>query len=239
MMEMTLNHPPAYRTLQEADLIGECLDLAGKRVLELGCGAGWMTRMLVERFGAATVVATEVDRRQHEKNLRIDDLPGVEFRYGGAEHIDAVDAAFDAAFMFKSLHHVPSALMGQALGEIRRVLKPGGIAYFSEPVYWGEFNALLSLFHDEKDVRQAAFDHLRAAVARGDFELVDELFFQSPGTYATWEAFEQRFIRVTHTTHELPAPLLQEVRSRFMRHMEPDGAHFLKPHRVDILRRPG
>jgi SAM-dependent methyltransferase len=237
-VDMKLNDPGAYRTMTEAEVIAQHLELRDKQLLELGCGHAWMTRLLAERFAPASVVATEVDRIQHEKNLAIDDLPNVSFRFGGAQAIDASDRSFDAVFMFKSLHHVPRDLMAPSLREIRRVLRPGGRAYFSEPVYWGEFNAILSLFHDEKEVRQVAFDHLRAAVESDRFELEAELFFQGPGTYESWEIFEERFIRVTHTEHRIPPELHARIKAAFLAHMTPDGAHFLKPHRVDILRRP-
>ena len=180
-------------------MVAELVDIRGARVLELGCGDAWTTRALVERLGAAEVIAAEVDRIQHDKNLAIDDLPQVRFVLGGAEAIDAPDASFDAVFMFKSLHHVPESMMEQALTEIHRVLKPGGKALFSEPVYWGEFNALMSLIHDEQRVRQAAFDALCRAVDTGAFDSEAEVFIQVPGSYRTWDAFAERFLEVTHT----------------------------------------
>jgi SAM-dependent methyltransferase len=235
--EMKLNDPDAYRVATELDVMRENLVLRDQRILELGCGAAWMTRLLMEHFQHAELVATEVDRIQHRKNLAIDDLPCVDFRYGGAEAIDAADGSFDAVFMFKSLHHVPAQLMDQALGEIHRVLKPGGLAYFSEPVYWGDFNTLMSLFNDEQVVRQQAFDALCGAVRRGDFESRAEVFFQVPGTYESWEIFDRRFIQVTHTEHRLSPEQYQRVKDAFMAHMTPEGAYFLKPQRVDILSR--
>lgn len=235
--KMKLNDPSAYQTLTEADVLARHLVLQGNRLLELGCGSAWMTRLLAERFQAAEILATEVDRIQLDKNLAITDLPRVRFRYGGAEAIEALDGHFDAVFMFKSLHHVPRELLDQALGEIHRVLRPGGLAYFSEPVYWGEFNAVLSLFHDEEEVRQLAFDALCRAAAGGRFELQAEVFFQVPGSYASWEIFEERFLKVTHTHHDLSPQLYRRVKDAFLSHMTPGGAHFLKPQRVDILRR--
>ncbi len=235
---MKLNNPHAYQSMTEAEVIAQHLDPKGKQLLELGCGRAWMTRRLAEDFAPASVVATEVDRIQHEKNLAIDDLPNVSFRFGGAQTIDAPSGSFDAVFMFKSLHHVPRNLIAPSLREIRRVLRPGGQAYFSEPVYWGDFNAILSLFHDEKEVRQIAFEHLRTAVEIGLFELEAERFFQVPGAYESWEIFAERFIRVTHTEHCIPPDLHERIKAAFLAHMTPDGAHFLKPHRVDILRRP-
>jgi SAM-dependent methyltransferase len=235
---MRLNDPDAYREMAEQALIAEQLELRGKRVLELGCGRAWMTRLLAEQFDPTSIVATEVDRIQHDKNLAIDDLPTVNFQYGGAQDIGAEDASFDAVFLFKSLHHVPADLIGPSLREIHRVLTPGGIAWFSEPVYWGEFNDILRLFHDEKAVRELAFEHLREVVGSGLFELQAELFFQAPGTYPDWQAFEDSLLKVTHTDHQIPAGLYQRIQAAFMAHMTTDGAHFLKPHRVDILRRP-
>ena len=47
-------------------------------------------------------------------------------------------------------------------------------------------------------------DHLRAAVNQGLFELEVERFFQVPGTYESWQVFEQRYIHVTHTEHRIP-----------------------------------
>jgi len=238
---MRINDPAAYRLGEELELIAAWryrhgLDLEGKAVLELGCGAAWMTRLLSERFAPASIVATEVDRIQHDKNLATD-LPGVTFRLGGAEAIADPPGTYDRVFMFKSLHHVPIPEMGQALREVHRVLRPGGLAYFSEPVYWGEFNDLMCLIHDEREVRLAAFQALVAAVDDGLFESVDEAFLDIPGTYETWEAFAERFLDVTHTDLAIDAARRSEVRAAFLRHLTPTGAHFRKPHRIDLLRR--
>ncbi len=236
---MQLNAPDNYRTATETDMVAELVDIRGARVLELGCGDAWTTRGLVERLGAAEVIAAEVDRIQHDKNLAIDDLPQVRFVLGGAEAIDAPDASFDAVFMFKSLHHVPESMMDRALAEIHRVLKPGGKALFSEPVYWGDFNAVMSLIHDEQRVRQAAFDALCRAVDTGGFDSEAEVFIQVPGSYATWDAFAARFLEVTHTALDVDAQRREQVRAAFEAHMTPTGAHFLKPHRIDVLRKNG
>lgn len=235
---MRIHDPQAYQIAGELELIQARLPLGGARLLELGCGAAWMTRLLAERFAPAYLLATEVDAIQHAQNLRLTVPPQVAFRYGGAEAIDAPDQSFDGVFMFKSLHHVPPERMDQALTEIHRVLRPGGFAWFAEPVYWGDFNALLSLVHDEREVRQRAFETLRAVVARGLFHLEEEFFYQVPGSYASWEQFEDRFLRVTHTDLQLTPERYARIRDAFMAHLTDSGAHFLKPHRVDLLRRP-
>jgi len=233
---MQLNRPDSYRLAEEIDLMEQLVPMTGLEVLELGCGAAWTTRQLVGRLGAERVVATEVDRIQHERNLALD-LPGVAFRYGGAQSIPDPDGSYDLVVMLKSLHHVPVDLMEQALDEVHRVLKPGGRFYCSEPVYWGPFNDLMRLIDDEKRVREAAFATLQGAVERGLFGLEQEVFFQSEGLYPDWSAFESRFIHVTHSERDLSPERVADVRSAFERHLAPDGARFLKPHRIDLLRR--
>ena len=235
---MRIHDPDGYETRVEVEVLGEVLPLQGRLVIELGCGRAQLTRMLAEQFGVARLVATEVDRVQLEENLRISDLPRVEFISGGAQDIPAGDGEFDIVLMFKSLHHVPLALMGRALEEIRRVLRPGGLAYISEPVYAGAFNDLLRLFHDEKRVREAAFEAVRQSVAAGRLELVRQIFFAAPAHYESFAAFEDRMIRVTHTEHRIDDGLYRRIREGFQSHMTPDGAHFLNPTRVDLLRRP-
>jgi ubiquinone/menaquinone biosynthesis C-methylase UbiE len=234
--QMQLDDPSAYRVLQEERLLASHLDLRGLQVLELGCGTAGMTRWVATRLGAARIVATEVDPIQHQKNLAITDLANVEFRYGGAEAIDAAAGSFDAVLMFKSLHHVPSLHLETALEEIHRVLRPDGRLYISEPIYRGDFNAILSLFNDEQEVRQLAFQALVGAVERGLFALEQELFFDVPGSYRSWEEFAARFLEVTHTQLQISPELYQRIHAAFMAHMTPDGAHFLRPHRADILR---
>ena len=236
---MQIDNPEAYIAASDLELLPRLLPLDDARVLELGCGRAWMTRQISERFPVRELLATEVDRIQHRRNLRIADLPRVQFRYGGAEAIDLADAAADIVLMFKSLHHVPTELMDQALGEIRRVLGPGGLAYISEPIYGGEFNRLLRMFHDEQAVRQAAFDAVRRAVERGALELVRQVFFLAPSRFADFADFERRIIQVTHTEHRIAPEVYARLRACFEAAMTPDGAEFIQPHRVDLLRRPG
>lgn len=99
----------------------------------------------------------EVDVIAHRKNLQITDLPNVTFGLAGAQDIPLDDETADIVLMFKSLHHVPVELMETSLREIRRVLKPAGLAYISEPIFACDFNEILRLFHNEQEVREAAF----------------------------------------------------------------------------------
>jgi hypothetical protein len=87
-------------------------------------------------------------------------------------------------------------------------------------------------------MRLLAFEAIRSLVASGAMQLQMESFIHVPGTYPSWEDFEARFLRVTHTKHSIDAQRYQEIREAFMSHMGEEGAHFLKPHRIDLLRKP-
>ena len=234
---MQIDDEKSFRSATELEIMRQYLPLEGASVLELGCGTAWMTRLLAGELGAGRIIATEVDQIQHRKNLLIDDLANVEFVLGGAQQIDLPDNSMDLAIMLKSLHHVPTELMDTALREIHRVLRLGGLAYLSEPVYRGDFNDIMRLFHDEKAVRQAAFDAAQRAVAEGSFELVEQIFFDAPGHFRDFAEFDDRMLKVTHTNHRIDTDLYQRIRTAFERHMTPQGASFQKPTRVDLLRK--
>ena len=121
--------------------------------------------------------------------------------------------------------------------EIRRVLKQGGLVYISEPVFAGDFNDILRLFHDEQKVREAAFNTIKKAVDEGLFSLVEETFFNSPQKFENFAEFETQTIKATHSNHTLNEKLYKLVKQRFEQHIGNDGAHFLMPIRVDLLQK--
>lgn len=235
--QMVLNNPDAYQTGSEIELMERLLPIRDTRILELGCGSAWITRRLAESHPDCRFIATEVDRIQHQKNLAAP-VANVSFRLEGAQSISEPDQSVDIVWMLKSLHHVPEETMPTVMSEIVRVLKPGGMAYFSEPVYSGRFNALMSLIHDEKEVRESAFRAIQSLLERGSMALLGQFFLNVPGCYESWEAFESRFLNVTHTRLQIDKVRYHQIKQAFMAHMGAQGAEFLKPHRVDLLHKP-
>jgi len=223
----------------ELDLLHSLVDLAQHpRLIELGCGAAQLSRGLLKRFPSCTVTGLEVDARQHAKNL-LNPQERLTFVAAGAQAVPFEAGSFDLALMLKSLHHVPLDLLDTALGEVHRVLRPQGLLYVSEPVFAGPLNEVMRVFHDEEVVRAAALRALQKAVASGAWEQVTEHHFNMPVDYRDFADFEQRMIGVTFLDHRLDAATLAEVRARFEPHMTPTGAHFVRPMRVNLLRRIG
>ena len=220
----------------ELSVLADLVSLAGQDIIELGCGAARLARQLLDRYHDAQVTGLEVDARQHAKNLA---APRERLRFvaAGAEAIPFPDASFDLALMLKSLHHVPMASMARALGEVARVLRPGGHLYSSEPVYAGALNEIVRLFNDEGTVRAAAQAALDEALRTGAWEQVAERRFEMPVSYRDFADFEQRMMRPTFADHRIDDAKLAEVRAEFEPHCGPDGARFTRPMLVRLLRR--
>jgi SAM-dependent methyltransferase len=122
-------------------------DLQGKRVLELGCGRGGYA-VLLARCGAL-VTAVDISPGSIEATRARAELNGVELETAAApaEDLPLPDESFDIAFGTSSLHHLE---VDHAGPELLRVLKPGGRAFFLEPM---GMNPLLRLARDHLPYR--------------------------------------------------------------------------------------
>lgn len=230
-------HRSSDRLDDELTVLETWLPLDGLRVIEPGCGAARFARQLLARHPDCQVTGLEVDPRQHAKNLAAAPVPGLRFLAGGAEALPLPDECFDLALMLKSLHHVPLDRMDQALGELARVLRPGGWLYVSEPVYAGPLNTIVRLYNDEGTVRAAAQRALDEALCTGTWDQVAERRFDMPVHFDSFEQFEQRMMRPTFADHHLTDALIDRVRRAFEPHLGPDGAHFVRPQHVRLLQR--
>ncbi|MDH3355654.1 MAG: methyltransferase domain-containing protein [Chromatiales bacterium] len=226
-----------YKTSNEMEELKHLLSLDHKKILELGCGKAEITRFIAATGLEREVIATEVDKVQHTNNMLIKDIPNVTFLMAGAEDIPLEDESIDVVLMFKSLHHVPVDLMSHAFKEIKRVLKQGGVVYISEPVFNGDFNEVLRIFHDEENVREMAYRAINHAISSKEFLSVKEMFFNVPLFFDSFESFEKNIINVTHSHHQLSDALIQRVKEQFSINIKDDGAHFLMPIRVNLLKK--
>ena len=224
-------------TCAEADIYNSILNLDDSDILDLGCGSGRYMIDIATSGTGRSVRGFDVDEIQHQKNIDGDWPDNISFGLGGAQNIPADDESFDVVMLFKSLHHVPLGLMGVALGEIQRVLKPGGFAYISEPVFDGDFNEVLRLFHNEERARAAAFDAVKAAVEAGDFTSLNQVFFNTYGHYANFAEFENVVMNRSYNDFNISPERHQQIKEKFESFTQDDGAHFLSPNRVDILQK--
>jgi ubiquinone/menaquinone biosynthesis C-methylase UbiE len=94
-------------------------DLAGKRVLDAGCGKGRFARIVQERHPGAEVWGLDISAEM----LRYVPPP-IRTRQGSLTNLPFADAWFDGAYATESLEHAVE--IERAVAELCRVIKPGG-----------------------------------------------------------------------------------------------------------------
>jgi SAM-dependent methyltransferase len=105
------------------------IELASKVIVDMGCGSGYGTKLILDQLKPAKVIAFDLMPEQialaKRRNLPAD------FTVGDATAMDIPDSTCAAVFDFAVLHHIPS--WRTALTEAARVLVPEGILLIEEP----------------------------------------------------------------------------------------------------------
>jgi ubiquinone/menaquinone biosynthesis C-methylase UbiE len=109
-------------------------------ILETGCGLGHDGLELLR--AGCRLVETDIAVGQLAQARQLHSSHGLERRseylLADAEYLPFVDASFDGALMVASLHHLQDP--ARALGEMRRVLRDGGVLVLgTEPNNWQNF----------------------------------------------------------------------------------------------------
>jgi 2-polyprenyl-3-methyl-5-hydroxy-6-metoxy-1,4-benzoquinol methylase len=108
----------------------------GMTVLDFGAGSCWLSRWLTQ-MGMGVIAldvsptALKVGRALYERQPVIGQRPAPRFLVSDGHRIDLPDASVDRILCLDVFHHLLNP--DGALREMSRVLKPGGIAGFSEP----------------------------------------------------------------------------------------------------------
>jgi SAM-dependent methyltransferase len=115
---------PDRSCIQLYDLVARGAPLAGRDLLEVGCGRGGGAAYVARALGPRRVVAVDLSPRAIALCRRRFDQPNLSFEIGDAEQLPFAAGAFDAVLNVESSHCY--GRFDLFLREVRRVLRPGG-----------------------------------------------------------------------------------------------------------------
>ena len=194
-------------------------ELAGKRVLDLGCGYGWHCRYAAEQ-GAEAVLGIDQSARMVGEARARNAHPRITYRKCGLEEYEYPPEAFDCAIANLVLHYVED--LDPVYRAVRRTLRPGGalVLNIEHPVFTAGVGQ----------------DWLYGDDGRPRCWPVDDYFYPGPRTthFLGCEVLKQH-----HTLTQILMGLLRAgFRLDAVEEAMPDGAMMALPGMADEMRRP-
>lgn len=209
--------------------------IAGRRLLDVGCGAGALAASLAAR--GAQVTGVDPSETALAKACRA--VHEAAFEAADARALPFADGAFDGAVIHNALHHVPEDGMVAALREAARVTGPSRGVVVVEPLARGNYFALTRLVEDETEVRARAQEALAAAVADGLFAVTTDLEYDRPQRFDDLDAYLARTVGVDPGRAERFAARRPEIEATFhARSRRDEAGRFVleQPLRAVVLR---
>lgn len=160
-------HDDSDRVIYEK--IVQFVNLENRRLLEVGCGDGRITKWLAGKSALLTAIDPDAQGIEEARNA----ISGVDFRIGSGEALTFQDASFDLVIFTLSLHHHQNPW--SAISEATRVLDPDGRILVIEPTEDGDLEKIFALFNDETQDTAAA----QRAIQDSDLRLEKEEHFSA------------------------------------------------------------
>lgn len=193
--------------------------IAGRRLLDIGCGSGLLAGALVKR--GAAVVAIDPDPTAVAK-ARLS-APGATVLERPAENLPFGAGSFDGCVFLNSLHHVLPEAMAGALAEACRVVGASRPIVVVEPLASGSFFEAFLPVEDETAVRAKAQDAIDAAEANGVMTQTRSIVFDRIEQFADVEAFVARVTAGDPARAAAAAANAAAIGEAFARVARPDG----------------
>ncbi len=221
---------------RNGEVLRETLDLTGKKVIDIGCGDGALTRMMAKQ--GARVVGLEPSDTQLTKARSVPAINGAEYLQGSALDLPFEAGYFHIAIFFNSLHHIPKEGRFKALEEAVRVLKENGIVYICEPVAAGPHFELMLPVDDETVVRAHAYEQIKRCGEAGLKE-VEEITYEHRVIRASYEEFRDKITAPDPQRKAAFDALDSKLRQSFERLSvkTDEGYTFAQPMRVNVLKK--
>lgn len=187
----TLN-PNSVKLILE--LVGNC-DLAGRRLLDVGCGRGGTISVLDQFFSPPSLTGVDLSQNAIAYCRRTQQDPRIEFHEGDAEALPFADESFDVVTNLESSHCYPT--ISKFYSEVMRVLVPGGHFLYTDVLPVERWKTGLQVLNDlgftveqDRDITanvllscdQVARRYLKAYARTNDQKVLED-FLSTPGSF--------------------------------------------------------
>jgi ubiquinone/menaquinone biosynthesis C-methylase UbiE len=220
--------------MSPSDVAAGLLADAGHRALDVGCGRGPFTQVLVGLFSDVSGIDPRGDLIARGRSAACDAGLTIDYREGVAEDLPFEAASFDAVSFSNSLHHFTD--FAAAFAEARRVLVSGGLLYVMEPIPAGSYFEATRLVNDETEVRTAAYEAMSSA---DGWVLLTELTYRRRTSFASFAEWKALMIERSANRRKAFDRAEALIRDRFESEAEIENGRLVLDHlhRVDLLRR--
>jgi SAM-dependent methyltransferase len=109
-------------------------EVAGTRIVDLGCGFGWFCRWAHEK-GAREILGLDLSEKMLARARAAGPDTGITYERADLDQLSLPQGAFDLAYSSLALHYVED--VARLFGTVHRALSPGGHFVFSteHPIY--------------------------------------------------------------------------------------------------------
>lgn len=179
---------------KHTEVLTSQLDIAGKRLADLGCGSGSLSHALARK--GAEVIGLDISEAALRQARKAAPDGTADFAAALGQALPLPNRSIDIVIYFNALHHIPVADMTLALDEVARVLRPGGQLYVVEPLAEGPHFSLVRAIEDETEVRAAAYKALQSLSACSGWSALSETLYTASVAYASFATFCERLVAV-------------------------------------------
>jgi SAM-dependent methyltransferase len=162
--------------------------LAGRRILDIGCGGGLLAKALFKRGAFVSGIDPDEAALSTARAL----VPEGSFLAHSAYALPFAGGSFDGSVFLNSLHHVPCEAMADALREAGRVTREDGRIVVIEPLASGSFFEAFLPVEDETDVRKSAQQAVDEVLTEGAFRQLRSVTFDRAERFAGVDEFLTR-----------------------------------------------
>jgi len=121
---------PNRYSIQLYHQLAAAVDLKDKSLLEIGSGRGGGLSYIAKNFPISSAMGVDLNQRASNFCNKYYNIKGLSFKQGDAQNLKIEDNTYDAIVNIESSHRYPN--MNAFLGEVKRILKPGGYFLFSD-----------------------------------------------------------------------------------------------------------